>query len=84
VALNENQFGALISWTYNVGCGNMQSSTLVRRLVAGDDPNTVAQEELPQWRLSRGQISQVLVLRRQAEIGLFQTPSSVMVLPPAC
>lgn len=84
VSLNEYQYGALVSWTYNVGCGNMESSTLVRRLVAGEDPNTVAEEELPKWRLSQGQVNPVLVRRRQAEIAFFKVESSVGALPAVC
>jgi lysozyme len=49
VTLNANQFGALVSWAFNVGCGNSGSSTLVKRLNRGDLPNTVASEELPKW-----------------------------------
>ncbi|KAK3312384.1 lysozyme [Apodospora peruviana] len=84
VWLNEYQYGALISWTYNVGCGNMETSTLVRRLVAGEDPNTVAGEELPKWRMSEGRVNPVLVNRRQQEIIFFQAPSDVYVLPASC
>ncbi|KAK2690028.1 hypothetical protein QWA68_010045, partial [Fusarium oxysporum] len=47
--LNRNQYGALISWEFNMGCGNADSSTLVGRLNNGEDPNTVISQELPQW-----------------------------------
>ncbi|KAM7218178.1 Lysozyme-like domain containing protein [Rhypophila decipiens] len=83
VALNEYQYGALVSWTYNVGCANMASSTLVRRLVAGEDPNTVAEEELPKWRISEGRVNPTLVARREAEIGFFEV-EGVPVLPVSC
>ncbi|EON68726.1 hypothetical protein W97_07984 [Coniosporium apollinis CBS 100218] len=84
VTLNENQYGALASWTFNVGCGNMRGSTLVIRLLAGEDPNTVAADELPKWRLVNGQVSQALVRRREKEIALFKTESGVQVLPVQC
>ena len=42
VSLNPNQVGALVSFTFNLGCGAFQSSTLLRRLNAGENPNTVA------------------------------------------
>ena len=41
-ALNGNQVGALMSWSFNVGCGALQSSTLRTRMNAGEDLNTVA------------------------------------------
>ena len=47
--LNRNQYGALISWAFNMGCGNADSSTLVGRLNNGEDPNIVISQELPQW-----------------------------------
>ncbi|KAJ1846830.1 hypothetical protein IWW55_001785 [Coemansia sp. RSA 2706] len=74
--LNENQWGALASWTFNVGCGNVKSSSLVKRLNAGENPNTVASQELPKWNKGGGKVLPGLVRRRKAEVNLFQTPSS--------
>ncbi|KAL3467139.1 lysozyme-like domain-containing protein [Aspergillus heterothallicus] len=47
VTLNDNQYGALVSWTYNVGVGAMESSTLVSRLNNGGDVGRVPKGELP-------------------------------------
>ncbi|GLK65426.1 lysozyme [Paracoccus kondratievae] len=47
VSLNENQFGALVSFTYNLGAGNLASSTLLRKLNAGDYAGAAA--EFPRW-----------------------------------
>ncbi|KAF4571556.1 Lysozyme-like domain superfamily protein [Pleurotus pulmonarius] len=81
VRLNDNQFGALTSWTFNVGCANMRSSTLVSRLNAGETPNTVAAQELPRWNLAGGVVQPGLVTRRANEVKLFQTASSVVAHP---
>jgi len=84
VKLNDNQFGALASWAFNEGCGNVKSSSLIRRLNAGENPNTVAAQELPKWRLAGGKILAGLVRRRAAEVKLFKTPSKVIAHPPKC
>ncbi|EDR03115.1 glycoside hydrolase family 24 protein [Laccaria bicolor S238N-H82] len=81
VHLNDNQYGALVSWAYNVGCGNIKTSSLVRRLNAGEDPNTVAAQELPQWNKGGGKVLPGLVRRRAEEVKLFKTPSSVSAHP---
>lgn len=84
VKLNDNQFGALASWAFNEGCGNVKSSSLIRRLNNGENPNTVAAQELPKWRLAGGKILQGLVRRRAAEVKLFQTASKTIAHPPKC
>lgn len=81
VRLNDNQFGALADWAFNVGCGAMRTSTLVSRLNNGEDPNTVAAQELPRWNMAGGQVSNGLIRRRAAEVALFQTASSVIAHP---
>jgi lysozyme len=65
------QQAALVSFTYNVGVGALQRSTLRRRLLAGEDPNTVIAEELPRWSHGDGRQLPGLVRRRAAEVALF-------------
>lgn len=84
VRLNDNQYGALCSWAFNEGCGAAGGSTLIRRLNAGEDPDTVAAQELPKWDIAGGKVFQGLVNRRAAEVALFKTPSSVIAHPPRC
>ena len=81
VHLNDNQYGALVSWAFNVGCGNVKTSSLVKRLNAGEEPNTVAAQELPQWNKGGGKVLPGLVRRRAAEVKLFKTLSSVSAHP---
>ncbi|WP_105405090.1 lysozyme [Neorhizobium sp. T7_12] len=72
VPLTENQRGALVSFTYNLGEGNFSKSTLLKRLNAGD-LNGVA-VSWPQWNKAGGKVLAGLVKRRAAELRLFQTP----------
>lgn len=84
VVLNANQYGALVSWAFNVGCGAAGSSTLLERLNAGESPNTVAEEELPRWNKGGGEVLPGLVRRREAEVKLHKTPTSDCALPVEC
>jgi GH24 family phage-related lysozyme (muramidase) len=81
VKLNDNQFGALTSWAFNVGCGTVQRSTLLRRLNRGEEPNAVAARELPRFNRAGGRVLRGLTRRRNAEVMLFQTPSAAVAHP---
>lgn len=69
VPLTENMFSALASWAYNVGTGNMQTSTL--RMKLNREDYLGAAEEFPKWRRSKGKILNGLVRRRKREQALF-------------
>ena len=71
VKLNPYEVGALASWSFNVGCENLKSSNLRHRMNAGEDPITVAREELPKWVKAGDQTVPGLVRRRNAEFALF-------------
>lgn len=75
VPMNENQFGALVSFTYNLGAGSLASSTLLRKLNAGDYAGAAA--EFPRWNKAGGKVLNGLVRRRAAERALFETPVTV-------
>lgn len=83
VVLNANQYGALVSWAFNVGCGNAGSSSLISRLNNGEDANTVIAEELPKWNKGGGEVLPGLTRRRAEEVELAQTATSDPALP-AC
>ncbi|KAK0668762.1 lysozyme-like domain-containing protein [Cercophora samala] len=82
--LNLNQYGALISWSFNMGCGAAQTSTLVARLNRGEIVNTVLAEELPRWVYGGGVVLPGLVRRRNAEVALARTAGSGPALPVQC
>lgn len=69
VPLNQNQFDALVSWTFNVGAGAMASSTLVRKLNAGN--YEAVRTELPRWNKQKGKTLRGLTKRRAEEVELF-------------
>jgi lysozyme len=69
VPLEQGEFDALVSFTYNLGRGNLKRSTLLRKLNAGFYKE--AAEEFPKWRLAAGKVLQGLVRRRAAEKALF-------------
>ena len=68
-ALTENQYSALTSFTFNVGAGALQRSTLRMKLNRGEVQN--AADEFPKWRIAGGRILAGLVRRRAAERALF-------------
>jgi GH24 family phage-related lysozyme (muramidase)/uncharacterized protein YvpB len=66
-----NRIAALISFAYNVGLGGLERSTLCGRLLLGENPVTVVQEELPRWNKAGNKVMPGLVRRRAAEVELF-------------
>ena len=71
IKLTQPQFDALVSFAFNCGAGALEESTLRKRLNAGEDPNTVAKEELPKWCKGPNGPLAGLVRRRTAEVNLF-------------
>ncbi len=84
VPLNLNQYGALVSWSFNIGCSAAESSTLASRLNGGEDVNTVLAEELPRWKYGGGVVLPGLVRRRDAEVALAARAGSGPALPVSC
>lgn len=65
VPLHQHEYDAFLSLAYNIGPGAFCSSTLVRRLNAGDYAGACA--EILRWDRFRGEPLRGLTLRRQAE-----------------
>ena len=68
--LNPNVFAALCSWTYNLGTGALQRSSL-RRLYINDGRYEEAADEMLRWVFCNGRRLRGLVLRRTDERALF-------------
>lgn len=69
VPLTQGQFDALVSFTYNLGAGNLQISTLRMRLNRGDYDVT---GEFRRWVYAKGRKLPGLIARREAETKLFE------------
>lgn len=70
VPLSQDEFDALVSFTFNVGSGALRDSTLRRRLNAGEPKAQVFREELPRWNKGGNGVMPGLVRRRAAEVEL--------------
>ena len=62
--LSEYQFSALVSFTFNVGCGALQRSTLRMKLNKGEYQN--AADEFLKWRRAGGRLLRGLIRSRAA------------------
>lgn len=72
VVLNQNQFDALCSWTYNLGVGRLNESTLLEKLNENDLQG--ASEQITRWKYIGTTLSLGLSRRREAERSLFDKP----------
>lgn len=68
----DNEFSALVSFTFNLGSGNLASSTLLKLLNENDRFGAAGQ--FGRWVLAGGRPMPGLVARRLAERNLFLTP----------
>lgn len=75
VPLTDNQFGALVSFAFNVGVSAFLGSTLRKRLNAGDYEAVPGQ--LVRWNKVGKKVSKGLTARRAAEAGLWARGSFV-------
>ena len=71
VSLTQNQFDALVSWTFNLGPGNLKESTMLKKLNQGLYEEVP--DEMRRWNKAGGEVLEGLVRRRDAEAELFGT-----------
>jgi lysozyme len=65
LATDEKKCNAIVDFVYNLGIGRLQTSTLKRKINAGDWPG--AQEQLMLWTKGGGKVLPGLLKRRKAE-----------------
>lgn len=69
VPLSQNEFDALVSFTFNLGCGSLKKSTLLKLLNEGDRDG--AAYEFRKWDKAKGTVMPGLSRRRFAEAQMF-------------
>jgi lysozyme len=68
--INQNQFDALVSFAYNLGCGALQKSTLLKKI--NNDPcDPDIHYQFKRWVRANGIILDGLVKRRKSECDLY-------------
>ena len=68
--LDQCMFDALVSWTYNLGPTNLNNSTMLKVVNAGQYDDVPAQ--IKRWNKAGGKVLEGLVRRREAEALLFE------------
>jgi lysozyme len=64
------QFDALVSWTFNLGAGSLNSSTMLKKLNNQEYDEVVPQ--MKRWNKAGGKVLQGLIRRREAEALLYE------------
>jgi lysozyme len=70
VALDQNQFDALVAWTFNLGPSNLKSSTMLE--VLNEEKYSKVPSEMKRWNKAGGKVLEGLIRRRDAEALLFE------------
>lgn len=70
-SLTQNQFDALVDFAFNVGAGNFQASTLLKKINASDYIGACG--EFKRWVYAAGKPLPGLAVRRAMEANWFET-----------
>lgn len=70
VPISQGEFDALVSFVFNLGCGALRRSTLLRLLNGGDHDGAAL--EFAKWNKADGKVLAGLTRRRAAEAELFE------------
>ena len=70
--INQSQFDALVSFTYNLGATNLGKSTLLKKVNKNPNDPTI-KEEFVKWNRAGGKVLNGLTKRRKEEAQLYFT-----------
>jgi len=68
--INQNQFDALVSFTYNVGVYAFRNSTLLKKVNSNPCDESISYE-FSRWKRAGGRVLQGLINRRKKEAELY-------------
>ncbi|MBX3630814.1 MAG: lysozyme [Nitrosomonas sp.] len=80
VELTPGQYAALVDFVFNVGSGNFNTSTLLKKVNA--QQHSEVPEQLRRWIRAGGKVWQGLVTRREHEIDLYLEGTTIPRLLP--
>ena len=72
VTLKQNEFDALVSWTFNLGPTNLKNSTLLKVLNSTHIDWADIPHQIQRWNKVNGEVNEGLVKRRKSEALLFE------------
>ena len=70
ITVSQSQYDALVSFAYNVGMGNLNKSTLLKKVRANAADPTI-HDEFMKWVKAGGKTMNGLIKRREAESTLY-------------
>jgi lysozyme len=70
VELSDNQFSALVSFAFNLGAGALSKSTLLKKVNANPEDESI-RAEFAKWDKAGGKQLRGLTRRRKAEADLY-------------
>ena len=73
--VSQNQFDAMVSFTYNLGAGNLRQSSMLR--LTNDGNFSAAADAFLLWDQASGSFNQGIYNRRQKERALYLTPDGI-------
>ena len=79
VVVNQNEFDALVSFSYNCGLAALAKSTVLKKL--NDEDRAGAAEAFAAWNKGGGRVLKGLVARRASEAALFLKPDVAPDIP---